>query len=71
MDINKEKEFFEKTRHEKIDNLIKKLNILKDYNSMCAFRTDRDFYKKDIDDIFNSFDNGNNYISMKKFFEKN
>jgi hypothetical protein len=23
------------------------------------------------DDIFNSFDDGNNYLSMKKFFEQN
>jgi transposase len=69
--MEKEKEFFEKMRLEKIDNLIKKLNELKDFNSMCAFRTDRDFYKKDIDDIFNSFDDGNNYLSMKKFFEQN
>ena len=69
--MEKEKEFFEKMRSEKIDNLIKKLNELKDFNSMCAFRTARDFYKKDIDDIFNSFDDGNNYLSMKKFFEEN
>jgi transposase len=69
--MEKEKEFFEKMRVEKINNLVKKLNELKDFNSMCVFRTDRDFYKKDIDDIFNSFDDGNIYLSMKKFFEQN
>jgi len=69
--MEREKEFFEKIRSEKIDSLIKKLNELKDFGSMCAFRNDRDFYKRDIDDIFNSFDDGQNYLSMKKFFEGN
>lgn len=36
---------------------------------MIAFRNDRGFYKKRIDDIFDSYEKEFDYITMKKFFE--
>jgi len=69
--MEKEKEFFNKMRIEQIDRLIKRLNELKDDSIITAFRNDREMYKKQVDDIFNSFDKGIEYVSMKKFFDEN
>jgi hypothetical protein len=69
--MEKEKEFFGKMRAEQIDTLIKRLNELKDDSFMVAFKDDRELYKKQVDDIFNSWDRYFDYITMKKFFEQN
>lgn len=69
--MEKEKEFFNKMRVEQIDSLIRQLNELKDDSVMTAFRNDKELYKHKVDDIFNSFDKGNEYMAMKKFFDSN
>ena len=69
--MEKEKEFFNKVRESQIDELILHLNILKDENMMITFSNGKDRYQRMFDDIFDSFENHQHYITMKKYFDEN